>query len=260
MRKLFLVCALATFTALPALAAENPWVGTWKLDIEKSHFTGDTFTYSRTPNGMMHYSDDSTINFDFGIDGKEYKTLYDRSTIWTAVGDNSWNTVTMAKGTVLAKSHREISSDGKTLTITIERTRPDGSAYSEKDVYVRETGTTGLVGKWRSTKVTISAPETYVVSSPAPGVIRMEYPEYKWVVEGKADGTSNPGSGPTMPPGFTLSFKMLSPSELSYTDAIGGKPTGYGTQTLSADGKTLTDVGWSPGKESEKSTSVYVKQ
>jgi hypothetical protein len=260
MKKLLLAYAFIASAALCARAQDNPWVGTWKLDIAKSHFTGDTFTYTKTANGMMHYSNGSTINYDFGIDGKEYKTVYDRSTIWTAVGDNSWNTVAMAKGNVLAKSHREISSDGTTLTITVERTRPDGSAYNEKDVYVRESGTTGLVGKWRSTKVTISAADTYVVSSPAPGVFRMEYPEYKWVMEGKPDGTSNPVSGPTMPPGDTFSFKMLSPRELSYTNAVDGKPTGYGTQTLSADGKTLTDVGWSPGKESEKSTSVYVKQ
>lgn len=142
----------------------------------------------------------------------------------------------------------------------MERTRPDGSAYSEEDVYVRETGTTGLVGKWRSTKVTMSASSTYVISSPAPGVLRMEYPSSKSSVEGKTDGTDNPYTGPTVPAGATISFEMLSPSRLSYTYKFDGKPRFYGTQTLSADGKTLTDVSWSPGKESEKSTGIYIKQ
>jgi hypothetical protein len=29
--------------------------------------------------------------------------------------------------------------------------------------------------------------------------------------------------------------------------------------TLSADGRTITDVSWTPGKESEKQTAVYQK-
>jgi hypothetical protein len=41
---------------------------------------------------------------------------------------------------------------------------------------------------------------------------------------------------------------------------VNGKIDTYGTQTLAADGKTLSDVTWSPGKESEKSTGLYVKQ
>jgi hypothetical protein len=260
MKKLLLVCALTVFAFVPALAADNPWIGTWKLDPAKSQLTGDTFTYSKAANGMMHYSDGSTINFDFGIDGKEYKAAYDRSTIWTVAGDNTWDTVVMANGAVLRKSRRQISADGKTLTLTVERTRPDGSTEKEVDVYTRETGTTGLIGKWRSTKISITAAQTYLLSSPAPGVIRMEYPEYKISIEGKADGTDHSVTGPDRPAGTTLSFKMVSPTELTYTSKFNGTPDAYGTQTLSADGKTLTDVSWRPGKESEKGTAVYIKQ
>jgi hypothetical protein len=260
MQKLLLACALLALSALSSHAADNAWVGTWKLDIAKSHFTGDTFTYTQAANGLMHYSNGSDVNFDFGIDGKEYMSAYGRSVIWTAAGDNAWNTVVMFNGNVFSKVHRQISPDGKTYTITMERTRPDGSAYSEEDVYVRETGTTGLVGKWRSTKVTLSAPDTCVISSPAPAIIRMEYPEFKSSVEGKTDGTDNAYTGPLVPTGMTVSFKMLSPSELSYTYKFDGKPRLYGTQTLSADGKILTDVSWNPGKENEKSTGVYIKQ
>jgi hypothetical protein len=260
MKKLLLVCACFALFTLSSFAAENPWAGTWKLDVAKSHFTGDTFTYSKAANGMMHYSDGSTINFDFAIDGKEYKTAYDRSTIWTPDGDSAWNSVTKAKGEVLAKVHRQISPDGKTLTFKITRTRPDGSAEVEEDVYTRVTGTKGLVGKWRSTKVNITAAQTYVLSTPEPNVLRMEYPEYKSVIEGKADGLQHPVSGPDVPVGITMSFKMDSPTKMSYENQSDGKAIGYGTQTLSANGKILTDVSWSPGKEAEKSIGVYVKQ
>jgi hypothetical protein len=260
MKKLLLVCALTVFATIPALAAENPWVGTWTLDLNKSHFTGDTFTYSKAANGMMHFSDGSVANYDFAIDGKDYKTVYDRTTVWTAAGDNAWDSVSKANGKVLAKVHRQLSADGKTLTITDTGTRPDGSAFHDETIYTRVTGTTGLVGKWRSTKVTISAPDSFVISSPSPGTMHWDIPAYKESVQGKLDGSDLPITGPNVPPGLTLSVKQDSPTKLSYVVKGNGKPDSYGIQTLAADGKSFTDVSWSAGKPDEKGTGVYVKQ
>lgn len=260
MKKLSLVCALVFFAALPALAAENPWIGTWKLDPAKSHFTGDTFTYSKAANGMMHYSDGSVASFDFAIDGKEYKTVYDRTTTWTAAGDNAWDSVSKANGKVLSKSHRTLSADGKTLTIASTGTTPDGTAFNDEAVYTRVTGTKGLIGKWRSTKVTISAPDSFVVSAPSAGIVRWDIPAYKEFVQGKMDGTDLPITGPDVPPGLTIGIKQVSPAKISYTVKHDGKPDSYGTQTLAADGKSFTDVSWSAGKPGEKSTGFYAKQ
>ena len=208
MKKLLLACALFATSFLSALAADNPWIGTWKLDLAKSQFTGETFSYSKSANGLMHYSDGSTISFDFGIDGKEYKSAFNRTTTWSAAGDNAWDSVTKADGNVLANFHRVLSADGKTLTITATGTRPDGTAFNDVTVYKRVTGTKGLVGKWRSTKVEISAPGTVVMSIPSSGVWRLEFPGYKNTVEGKADGTDLPVIGPTAPPGWTVGIKF----------------------------------------------------
>jgi hypothetical protein len=260
MKKLLFACVLLALSTLPAIADDNPWVGTWKLDSTKSHFTGDTFTYSKAPNGLMHYSDGSATDFDFGIDGKEYKTVSDRTVTWTATGENAWDTVMKANGTVLASSHRQLSSDGKTLSIKSTGTRPDGSTFNNEFVYQRVTGSTGLIGKWRSTKVDLSNPEIYIITMPSPGIYRMEYPVFKETTEGKPDGTDNPVNGPTVPPNTTFSFKMVSPTKMSYVNKVDGKPRNYGVQTLAADGKSITDVSWSPGKESEKETDVLIKQ
>ena len=67
-------CALLALVAGTAAAADSPWNGTWKLDAAKSHLTGQTFTYSKGPGEMLHYEDGSTASFDFGLDGKEYKS------------------------------------------------------------------------------------------------------------------------------------------------------------------------------------------
>lgn len=260
MKKLLLVCALTVFAVLPALAADSPWAGTWTLDLNKSHFTGDTFTYSKAANGMMHFSDGSISNFDFAVDGKEYKTVYDRTTSWTTSGDNAWDSVAKANGKVLSKTHRQLSADGKTLTITTTGNRPDGIAFKDETIYTRVTGTTGLVGKWRSTKVTISAPDSFIISAPSPGVMHWDIPAYKETVQGKFDGSDLPITGPDVPAGLTLSVKSISPTKLSYIVKGNGKPDSYGVQTLAVDGKSFTDVSWSAGKPGEKDTGVYVKQ
>ncbi len=260
MKKLLLVAALIVLSAVTVFAADNPWVGTWKLNIEKSNFTGDTFTYSKSENGLYHFSDGSTSNFDFGIDGKEYPAMYGNVVTWTAAGDNAWDSVWKLNGTVLENVHRALSADGNTLTITESGTKPDGSTFNNVTVYERVTGTAGLLGKWKSTKVNISSPDTVIVSSPAEGSIRWEIPEYKQSLEGKTDGSDLPVTGPTVPEGLTVSIKILSATELTYTVKISGKPVSIAGQTLSADRKTIQEVVWSPGKESEKSTAVYEKQ
>ena len=260
MKKFLLACALFVLPSLSAVAADSPWVGTWKLDLAKSHFTGETFTYSKAANGLMHYSDGSTISYDFGIDGKEYKAAFNRATAWSAAGDNAWNSVTKADGNVLANFHRELSADGKTLTVTATGTRPDGSTFNDVTVYTRVTGTKGLVGKWRSTKVDQSAPDMVTISNPSTGMWRWEFPVFKASFEGKADGTDLPATGPTVAPGWTVSIKFRSPTKLSWVSKVNGKPEAYGILTLAADGKSYTGVSWDPGKMAEKSTSVYIKQ
>jgi hypothetical protein len=260
MRKLAVALALVLLSAIPAIAAENQFVGTWKLDLAKSNFVGDTFTYTQLQNGMMHFSDGSAVNADFGLDGKDYPDPFGQTISWKSAGDNVWNTVSKMNGKVLSEGHVELSDGGNTLTIKDHGTKPDGSSFNDETVYKRVGAGSGLAGKWRSTKVNISAPNTYVVSAPSAGAVRWEIPEYKEVVEGKTDGSDLPLSGPTAPKGLTLSIKMMGPKKLEYSVKLNGKTIAMATQTLSADGKTITETSWSPGKESEKQTAVYTKQ
>jgi len=161
---------------------------------------------------------------------------------------------------VFTNLHRELSADGKTLTITAAGTKPDGSTYHDERVFERVTGTDGLIGTWRSVKVVFSGPQQFVISSPAPGVLRYELPDIKASVEGRADGSDHPVTGPTTPPGMTSGFKLVNPTKLTYVLKIDGKPDSYGVQTLARDGRSFTDTSWNPGKESEKTTAVYVRQ
>src|SRR5580700_10231962 len=143
MKATWIICSLLALSAGAASAADSPWNGTWKLDAAKSQLTGQTFSYSERPGGMLHYEDGSTASFDFGLDGKEYKTWADRTTAWTAAGKNAWDTVTRAAGKVHSKGHIALSEDGNTLTMTFTGTRPDGQDFHEEDVFSRVSGAEG---------------------------------------------------------------------------------------------------------------------
>jgi hypothetical protein len=261
MKITLILCSALALQAGTALAADSPWSGTWKLDPSQSHFTGDTFTLAKGPGDLLHYSDGSTASYDFGVDGKEYKTWSNRTTTWTPAGNNAWDTVTQADGKSLGKSHRQLSADGKTLTMTFTGTRPDGVAFRDEEVYERVSGTAGLIGTWRSVKVSEpNGPREFVITSPAPGVLRYEVPDMKASAEGRTDGSDNSLTGPEVPPGSTISFKMLAPTKIRYVMKINGKTDNLGEETLAADGRSFTDLNWNPGKENEKTTAVYLKQ
>jgi len=242
-----------------ALAADSPFAGTWKLNLEKSKFTGYTFTYATTATGF-HYSDGGPVAFDFAIDGKDYPVIDDRTSSWTKNGDNSWNTVSKdGKGTVLSKGTMTLSADGKTLKGTYTDYRPDGSTSNGSDVYTRVSGGPGLAGTWKNVKVnTVS--DSFSITVPATGQYKIEYPDYKITVEGTADGTPATVKGPTIPDGYVASYKPTGADKWEYSYTLKDKLLTKGFLVVSDGGKKLTDTSWKVGKESEKSIAVYDKQ
>src|SRR6185437_1705754 len=130
----------------PCLAAGSSWDGTWKMNVAKSKFTGDTFTITAKGN-MMNLSN-GTIAYDFACDGKAYPIIADRTVRCAGSEAAGYDFMTKAGNNVLSKSHRTFSADGKTMTIHGTEMRADGTKPEYTDVYKRESGTSGLVGKW----------------------------------------------------------------------------------------------------------------
>jgi hypothetical protein len=260
MKRLLILCITLACSGFAA-GQGNPWVGTWKLDPSKSQMVGETFSFSKSKAGMLRYSDGSAYSYTFAVDGKEHKTFENRTTTWTADGENKWTSVTKQDGKTLFTVQRELSADGNTLTFRAKGTSADGLPMDNVTVSKRTSAGTGLLGTWRTTRYEPNPPDIVVISQPAPGMIRLEQPRYKFVWEGKTDGTAAaPQSGPMTPVGYTSSVKQASSGKLSLTNKLNGKPDSYSTLTLAGDGKSYTDVSWSHGRPSEKTKSVFVRQ
>ncbi|MCL1635832.1 hypothetical protein M2650_14475 [Luteimonas sp. SX5] len=243
-----------------AAAAENPFVGSWKFDAARSKLVAETVEYRDLGDGRMHFSNGATLSYDFGLDGKDYKTAGNRSIAWKPLPDGSWQTTIKIDGKATETSNRTISADGKQMTVLADGVLPDGTPYKHKKHYARVGAGEGLAGTWRNTEVdTGNMPDGYVISENADGTLTWAIPTDKQTLTGRFDGSDLPLSGPTAPPNTVFAITRLSSRKIAYVMKTNGKPGQYGTVTISADGDTFTEESWLPGRENEKSTGVLVR-
>jgi hypothetical protein len=255
-KRLYCACAALALAAAPCVAAAASWDGTWKLNQAKSKMTGSTVTM--TQSGNMYTVDTGSFKFSFGCDGKDYHFLPDRTISCTGSG-NSYTLDWKINGKLQSTTKRTISADGKTLTDVETGTRPDGTAYTDRETDTRVGSGSGMAGTWKSTAIKNSAPGVFVLKVNG-DVLHYENPGYKNKSDAKLDGTPAPITGATAPAGLMVSNKSDGPNKVLSIVTLNGKELGRDVMTLSADGKTITDVSWTPGKESEKQTYIYDRQ
>ena len=227
MRRALRYAVFVLGVAVPTFAAaDSPWDGVWKVNEAKSNFTGRTFTISEK-GGMMHYSNGGPVEYDFACDGKDYPTVADHTFACRKTGETTYETVSKVKGQETSKSQREISRDGKRMTITVTGRGVDGSTYDQKVTFARVGGRQGLVGTWKTVKDVYSGPEIMKVRM-AGGVFRAEYPSTNEVYEGKLDGSSIVVTGPQVTAGTTTEMTTDGPRAFRYVIKLNGKDTAVG--------------------------------
>ena len=138
--------------AAVALAAANPIVGTWHLNVVKSKFRtspppksaiakvdskdGEIRVTLSVANGD---GTNSEVHYTAKYDGKDYALVGSRlfSTVaLKRIDDHTDEVIYKQKGKVIRTSKRVVSSDGKTLTITDEA--PSAKSASVVSVWDRQ--------------------------------------------------------------------------------------------------------------------------
>jgi hypothetical protein len=159
MKRLLWFAALLIFAAvaaMPVLAADDPQVGTWKLNVAKSKFVGtpapkELTRVVETEGSGVKYSfsgttaDGKAIKYGFStkLDGSDSSISGDApSGIDTVaikkVSASKW-TVTQSKGgKQLTTGSATVSKDGKTVTVVIKGKNPEGKTLSTTSVYEKQ--------------------------------------------------------------------------------------------------------------------------
>ncbi|MFZ0795628.1 MAG: hypothetical protein WAM65_17815 [Candidatus Korobacteraceae bacterium] len=120
-----------------------------------------------------------------------------------------------------------------------------------------------FVGTWKTNPAQsnyVELNDSLIITSPAEGELRWEYPSIQFEMQGKPDGSEMKLSYPHKPDGLAESVIMLTARKLRYEVRINGTLVEHGTDEISADGQTMTAVSEVVGKESAKRVEVFHRQ
>jgi hypothetical protein len=249
---------LLLLSAAMIAAPDNPFVGTWKLDVSKSDFTGETIKFESAGSNTVRYSSGGQ-SYTFTTDGKQCPELYGRIVSVKQVDANTWERTTMFKSKVLSQTTFALSQDGQTLTETAKGTRPDGSSFEETTVYDRVGEGSGMLGTWKTKDVKENSSNVLEFADNGADGLAFNLPQLKAKCLLKFDGKDYPATGPTVPAGLTLAVTKTGDRSFELTEKIKGKPIFKGTYTVSDDGKTITETG-GPVAVNEPTKAVYNRQ
>ncbi len=257
-RWMILGCLFCLIGATGFAVAESPFVGTWKLNLEKSHLTGQSMKFSPAGNGMIR----ETVaegSYTFKPDGQSYPSLFGETENWKSLSGHSWKVAIHGNGGYTYTETLNISDDGKSMTVTTEGSNPDGSSMRDTTVYTRMGAGKGLMGTWKSTAVKNTSERTLEFAANGDNGITWKLPQIKATLNAKFDGKDYTPDGPTVPKGLTLSMTKGGPNSFHMIEKMNGKSIYQGKYTVSDGGKVLTQTG-KPVGQAQMESAVYDKQ
>ena len=249
-------------------AADDPFVGKWKVDPSKSKLYDEMKVEAA---GANKYT------FTFGpgqvdtvvADGSEQPALSGTTFSVTVKDPNDWEVVRKLKGRTLLTAHWTLSEDGKTLNDAFTQylpsgtklfgdPLPDGSTLVLPYVYERTAGDSGFLGTWDSDSAKVKAGMELQIQPSEGDGLSFRRSDEETVKKIKLDGNDHPdldlngGDKGTATAGRRVNERSL---EITYKSK--GKITGTSQIELSPDLKTLTMTERLEGQSKPKSILVF---
>jgi hypothetical protein len=257
LKRIFQLMMVVFLVGGAAWAADDPMVGDWKLNPDKSKLT-DVMNVESL--GGNKYS------FDFGggdpeiavADGTDQPGHFG-TTIEVIVGaPDEWTFVRKKEGKVLVTGIWTLSKDGSTLKDHFTAARPNGDSTSLDYVYSRSGGGSGFAGRWVSLSERVNSEIVLKVQA-------WEGDGFSFISQGgagtknvKLDGKDYANVGAAVD-GRKASARRVNERTVEITDKIGEKVTDTQEISVSADGKTLTVTAHIP-RRSETNVQVFDRQ
>jgi hypothetical protein len=136
---------LLVLGALTLMAAGDPFIGTWKLDVAKSKYSPGPGLQSQTVtigadkvevSGVDDKGQAANWSYPVGPGPVMITGVPDASVIETRKGNTMEHTWKWGKAR--EKGHGVISKDGKTMTYTLTGTNAEGKKVNDKSVYEKQ--------------------------------------------------------------------------------------------------------------------------
>jgi hypothetical protein len=234
------------FTVL-LTAADNPFVGQWKPNLDRSKVSGQTQTIRDLGGNKYEFTLGATT-YAIVADGTDQPTPYGSTMSLKPDGENSWTVVRKKDGRTLAHAQWTITPDGKTWNLHTKGTNVDGSPFDTQATATRVVGGPGLAGTWELQNLKLSAPDLMEISSCDENAVTFIYPANKGKLDLKFDGKEYAGEGPLASKNMSYSGKRLDASTFEVTRKREGKVISRVEYKVSPDGKTLTEINHNTGQ------------
>jgi len=153
----------------------------------------------------------------------------------------------------------KLSPDGKTMNVESKGTKPNGESFDDTSVYGRIAGQSGLLGTWKSTEVKTSFGVFLEIKASGTDGLALNIPDFQITCNAKFDGKDYPATGPTIADAITVALTRTGPRSFKMLTKGDGNLLGTDTYTVSADGKTMTNVSIPVGAH-ESQTAIYERQ
>jgi hypothetical protein len=215
-------------------AAENPFIGEWKLNP----------SMSRMPDEMKVESNgDNTYTFDFGAgaetivtDGAGHPGLGGTMLSVKVVGRDTWIVERRKDGRLLIQANWKLSKDGRTLTDLYRQFESDGSTFSVDYLYQRSGGGSGFAADWQSIKETMNSTLLLQVKEYQSDGLSFITPSLHQTKNVKLDGKDHPNEESAS----STSVRRVDERTLEMTNKSEGQVTETREIRVSPDGKRLT--------------------
>jgi hypothetical protein len=220
-------------------AAEDPFVGKWKLNQDKSKITGLQERIEAL-SGNKYKITFGEVSDTIVADGTDQPIHFGRTMALKKQDANTWTSTTKKDGKVLGTSTWVVSEDDKSLKVTTTGTRPNGEDFKDEIVHKRVSGGPGIAGTWETTEFKIGSPEEWDIQPYESNGLSFITPAEKDTLNIKFDGKEYSEQGPNVAEGSTSSGRRIDSRTLEITDKIKGKVMDTVEFKLSPDDKTLT--------------------
>lgn len=260
----FLAISLAaistSFGTCVLWAANNPFVGDWKLNPSKSKLTDQMKVESLSANKYaFDFEGDGSLE-TIVADGTDQPGDSGTTLSVTAEGPDTLKVVRKKDGRMLLTANWKLSKDANTLTDDFTEVSPNGTASTVNYVYKRAAGGSGFAGTWVSTSEVVNFVFVIQIRPYEGDGLSIINSSSQLTRNMKLDGKDYPNVGPNAAIVPASSLRKLGEHTLELTDKRSNGKV-YDTQQieLSSDLKTLTMTRQTVGR-SEPQIYVFERQ
>lgn len=232
-RILVMLVALCSLTGT-LLAADDPFVGRWKVNPAKSHVAGAQLKIEDLGSNRFTITSHN-ISSTFTADGTDQPDPFGTTTSISPEGSNALRMIVKRDGKVTQSMTLTLSSDGMMQTVKGANTTADGSTSDFEIELKRVSSGSGWTGTWEEVQEkTTSAHELDIETYQSRG-LTFKSPDYLDVVNMRLNGKNYEQVGPD-----EFSGKRVDEHTLELIYKVKGHVLENRTYQVSPDGRTLT--------------------